>query len=322
MEAVGNFWLRNYKSALTAATEVAKGSSKDKDLATFITAQIYHAKGQPVDAIKWYESIKTKYPDARESIAYFEQKKVQLDEVKILRSGEKPTVKLTYRNIKQAHLQIYRVDLMKLYLREKSLSNISKVNLAGINPHKELTIELGDGNDFQDKEKTINLPISADGAYLIICRGDYLYTTGMTLITPLKLEVQEDTSARSVRVNITDRSTGSYIDGVHVKAIGSNDQKFKSGETDLRGIWKAENLAGTPTIIARDKKGRYAFHRGQQSFTSIPPKPKYKNLKKELDFNRNLKASQNSLYNLNNDRYEKNRRAKDKGVEIKKALKK
>ena len=37
---------------------------------------------------------------------------------------------------------------------------------------------------------------------------------------------------------------------VHVKAIGSGDNEFKSGDTDLRGIFVAEGLNGSATVIA------------------------------------------------------------------------
>jgi len=101
---------------------------------------------------------------------------------------------------------------MQLYLREKNLSNISEINLAGINPKYNLNVKLGSGKDYQEVEKQIQLPITDDGAYLVICRGDYLYTSGLILITPLKMEVQEYPESKSVRVNISDKKSGNYLD--------------------------------------------------------------------------------------------------------------
>ena len=327
MQAVGHYWLRNYDKALAAASKVAQENSDDKELAAFITAQIYHAKGQPEKAIEWYKGIKNKYPDAKQSIAYFEQKSISFDEVKVLSSGDKATVKVKFRNIKEAQFQIYRVDLMKLYLREKNLSDISKINLAGINPKHSLTVQLGDRKDFKEKEKTIELPISKDGAYLVICRGDYLYTSGLTLITPLKMEVQEDQNAKTVRVNISDKKSGKYLDSVHVKAVGINKSKIVSGDTDLRGVWQGNEVLSPSTIIAKDKQGRYAFFRSkltekalvQQELNSDIILPK---IKGKVDFNRNLKMMQNTLNEDNSFKYEQKRRSKGKGVEIQKARKK
>jgi len=328
MQAVGHYWLRNYDKALAAASKVAQESSDDQELAAFITAQIYHAKGQPENAIAWYESIKNKYPDAAQSIAYFEQKSISLDEVKVLNSGDKAMLKVKFRNIKEAQFQIYRVDLMKLYLREKNLSDISKINLAGINPKHSLTVKLGDGKDFKEKEKSIELPISKDGAYLVICRGDYLYTSGLTLITPLKMEVQEDANAHSVRVNISDKKSGKYLDSVHVKAVGINKAKIVSGDTDLRGVWQGNQVVSPSTIIAKDKKGRYAFFRSKLQFDPkvesklTNPNSRYDQSKPKVDFNQNLKLKQKILNEGNYKNYEQKRRSKGKGVEIKKARKK
>ncbi|MGJ8657985.1 MAG: tetratricopeptide repeat protein [Akkermansiaceae bacterium] len=332
MQALGHFWLRNYDQALKSASEVAKGKSKDKDLAAFITAQIYHAKGLPQKAIEWYKGIETAYPDAKESIAYFEQKSITLDEVKVLNSGEQFTFQLKYRNIKEAQFQVYRVDLMKLFLREKNLSNISEINLAGITPKYNSIVQLGDGNDYQEREKEISLPINDDGAYLVICRGDYLHTTGLVLITPLKLEVQESPEDQSVRVNISDKKSGKYIDSVHVKAIGTGQDRFKSGETDLRGVWQTAHITSPSTIIAKDPKGRYAFFRSKLTYvpTDAADDPfggadQLNNVRKpskKIDFNSNLKLKQEMLDKSNLLDYENNRRSNGKGVEIKKVRKK
>ena len=84
----------------------------------------------------------------------------------------------------------------------------------------------------------------------------------MVLITPLKIEVQEDPASGRVRANVLDTAKGGYRPEVHVKAIGSADSEFRSGETDLRGLFIADNLRGKATVIAREGDSRYAFFRG------------------------------------------------------------
>lgn len=324
LEALGNFWLRNYDAAFAAAKVVADGTGKDRDLAAYICAQILHAQGKAVDALKWYEKVKGEYPDARDSIAWFEQKKIALDEVTTVRSGQKVDLELRHRNISKADLQIYRVDLMKLYLREKNLSNISQVNLAGISPKHELGVDLKNAQ-FSDQETKVQLPIAEDGAYLVICRGDYLYTSGLILVTPIKMETQEDANAGSVRVNMTDRGTGDYLDAVHVKAIGSQNSEFITGETDLRGVWKAEGLKGTATVIARDQKGRYAFYRGESALGMSPQQqlpPQIEGAEQSLDYNGNNYIQQKEIWTDNEAKFDKLRRSNGKGVKVNKALKK
>ena len=325
LEALGNFWLRNYDAAFASAKVVADGSGKDRNLAAYICAQILHAQGKTVDALKWYEKVDTEYPDAKDSIAWFEQKKISLDEVKVIRSGEKVELKLKHRNISKADLQIYRVDLMKLYLREKNLSHISKVNLAGIAPKHELSVDLKN-KQFSDQETTIELPMKKDGAYLVICRGDYLYASGLVLVTPVKMEVQEIDRDATVRVNLSDRATGKLLDGVHVKAIGSNDEKFASGETEMRGVWTTAGVKGVVTVIARDQEGRYAFYRGTRPFRSqTAPASQGKAPAGEFkagSYNRNNYEKQDAIWFDNSKKFDKLRRSQGKGVKVNKAIKK
>ena len=73
-----------------------------------------------------------------------------------------------------------------------------------------------------------------------------------------------------MRVNVLDQVKGGYVPKVHVKAIGSSDKDFKSGDTDLRGIFATEGLNGTPTIIARSETLQYAFYRGETALGAPP----------------------------------------------------
>ena len=246
MVALGHFWKRDYEPALDAARVVADGDSKDRDFARYILGQIYHAQEKPADAMTWYRTVDGIYPDAREAIDYFEEKRIALDEVTIFRPGEDVELPIDYRNISDLRLQVYKVDLMKLYLREKNLSNITEINLAGIEPQLVKALDLGDGRDYVDKEKLTDLELADEGAYLVICRGDDLFTSGLVLITPLKIEVQEETASGRVRVNLIDEIEGLRPAGVHVKAIGSADSEFRGGETDLRGIFVADAIRNAP----------------------------------------------------------------------------
>ena len=155
-ESLGFFSMRKYAQAITSAQVVANGNSDDRDLARYILGQIYHAQKDPQQAINWYSQVKTTYPDAKESIDYFEQKRVSLPEVTFKYPSEKAELQLTYRNIKEVSIQVYQVDLMKLYLRQKNLSQITEVKLAGIEPQFTEKFTLGDGKDYTDKTQPID----------------------------------------------------------------------------------------------------------------------------------------------------------------------
>lgn len=325
MTALGLFWQNQYGEALAAARVVADGASKDRDFARYILGQIYHAQSKPADAIEWYGKVKTLYPDAAEAIAYFEKKSIGMEEVSVVKPGAPVSLALKFRNVKEAFVQIYRVDLMKLYLQQKNLSAITSVHLAGIKPESAQTIALGDGKDYVEKERMIPLALKDEAAYLVICRGDDLFTSGMVLITPLKIEAQEDSASGRIRVNVLDTAKGGYRPDVHVKAIGSADNEFRSGETDLRGLCIADNLRGKATVIAREGDSRYAFFRGTTWLgapESAQPRARQGQPaeQQEVDYNSNLFRQNGTIQQLNNDNWNSQRRqAPNKGIKVQSA---
>lgn len=348
MAALGWFWQGQFDKALAAAAPVANGESKDRDYARYVTAQVHHAQGQPAQAIEWYQKVKTVYEDAAEAIAWFEEKKVSLPEVTIFKPGEPVKLTLDYRNIKEGAVQLYKVDLMKLYLREKSLSNITKINLAGIAPQASEAFALGEGKDYAEKKKELTLPVTEEGAYLAIVRGDNLFTSGLVLISPLKLEVKES-DAGTVRVNVTDAASGKALADAEVKALGSSSQEVQSGTTDPRGVFEAADISGEATVIVKQGENRYAFHRGTVRIGFDPPqipqtfggqlpanaaqgnafpvtpatpsagKPK---VMSKGDYLKNIDESNKMLQQRQLDTWDAKRRSNAKGVEASEALSK
>ena len=173
----------------------------------------------------------------------------------------KPGIRLEYRNIAQVDVKVYPVDLMQLYLTRRNLNGIAGIDLAGITPLVEKTVALGSGADYDDLSRTIELPLTKEGAFLVMIRGDNLYASGIVLVTPLEMEVLEDTVGR-VRLTVRDARSKAFLPKVQVKVIGSNDSAFTSNETDLRGVFVAEGIHGLVTAVARKGDNQYAFYRG------------------------------------------------------------
>jgi len=118
---------------------------------------------------------------------------------------------------------------------------------------------------------------------------------------------------------------GGYRPGVHVKAIGSADSEFRSGETDLRGIYVADNLRGKATVIAREGDSRYAFFRGSAWLgaaenAAVPPPQPAAQGKDAVDYKDNLGDQNDSIQQFNNQNWNQQRRqSPQKGVQIKDA---
>ncbi|MBI3921310.1 MAG: tetratricopeptide repeat protein [Armatimonadetes bacterium] len=246
-----------------------------KTLALYISAQVFHSRGKSGEAVKYYSQVKDKFTDARSSIDYFQHSGLKVPEVTLISAKDPAEVKLTYRNLKQAKVTLFRVDLLKFYQAHRSLANISRMNLAGIKPTFEQDLTLEGGADLQDKELSVKLPLDNLGAYFVVAtatagadNSTAAVASGIVLRTDLKVEVQEEAASGQVRVNVLNTATGQYVPKAEVWVIGSDTPEFRKGQSDLRGVMVAEDIRGRATVIAAksidsEAGKRYAFFRGE-----------------------------------------------------------
>ena len=278
-EALGRFSLGQYDRAIEVAEAIARATYKDangldqpspnKWQALYILGQIHDARRNPARAVEYYKQVADRFADASGAVKALTRKELKLPEVSFVRpSGVAPAevatpgVKLDYRNIAEVDVKVYPVDLMRLYLTRRNLDAIAGIDLAGITPTVESTIKLGDGADFAEKVRTLELPLAKEGAYLVMARGENLYASGIVLVTPLEVEVLEEPESGRVRVTVRDARTRDLVPKVQVKVIGTDNPTFFTGQTDLRGVYVAEGVVGQVTAVARKGTGQYAFYRG------------------------------------------------------------
>lgn len=315
MIGYSHFELQNPEAALTMCRKVAEaqiqvpetGGTRAADNrweAIYIMGQIYHSLGEAANAIAEYTRVDERFADAAEAINFFNRKDIGLDEVTAIQPDEPKKVELRFRNIGETAVKVYRIDLMKFGLMQRNLDRITAINLAGIKPYHEETVQLGDGKDFRDRTHDLQLPLKEEGAYLIVCRGDNLYASGLALVSPLELLVQEDATSGRIRVSVKDASDDQFADDVHVKVIGSANEDFVSGETDLRGLFIADDIQGNSTVIAVRNSTQYAFYRGdsnlqvaqQQNTPAEPNRDSNSEAKKEENGKGSLR---DNLFNTN-----------------------
>jgi tetratricopeptide (TPR) repeat protein len=244
--------------------------SPNRNRAIYIMGQIYHSLGQAAKAITEYDRVKQYFVDAQQAIDYFQRKEIKLPEVTTFEPGKPAEVELKFRNVAACDTKVYRIDLVKFGLLKRNLEGIRDINLAGIRPLHEEENKLGDGKDYRDRTEKLALPLKEEGAYLVVCRGENLHTSGLVLVSPLKVEVQEDAESGLVRTTVRNVVKDAYVDDVHVKVIGSANDDFIAGETDLRGVFVADQIQGTSTVLARADTGEYAFYRGEK-YLGTPP---------------------------------------------------
>ncbi|MSR45831.1 MAG: hypothetical protein EXS13_01970 [Planctomycetes bacterium] len=243
--------------------------SKNRELAWYILAQIHHARRDADGAARYYEKVAGGYPDAREALQGLRERRLELPEVTTARPGEKAALAITAKNLDHAELLVYPVDLLTLCLRQRNLSGIAGVELAGIAPVARLSVDLAKATHFEPRPTTVALDLPQAGAYLVLARADEHHASGLVLVTPLELQVKEDAGGR-VRVHVQEAVGGKFLRDVDVRVIGSRDEAFVAGTTDPRGLFVAEEIDGAATIIARSGDRAYAFWRGTRELGGEP----------------------------------------------------
>ncbi len=274
-EAVAAWYLGRDGEARELLTRVAEAlyvdeggaerRSENRDLALYILGQIHHARQEFGDAAQYYERVSEVFADAREALADFRERRLALDEVTTFKPGEKVKLTVKHRNLGEAEVLVYPVDLMTLYLRERNLSGVTGVNLSGIEPTLRRTVELKGGESLRPQETTLELDLKQAGAYLVMLRGGELHASGLVLLSEVEIEVREDAVQGRLRIQASARGGGAYLRDVDVRVIGSFNERFAAGRTDPRGIYVADGVAGSSTVIARWKEDHYAFFRGTQA---------------------------------------------------------
>ena len=247
--------------------------SPNKWRAIYILGQVYHSLGEAAEAIREYRRVEDRFADAKQAIDYFLRKAIELPEVTTVKPGEPAEVELKFRNVAACDVKVYRIDLMKFSLLEAEPRR-HHADQPGRHPPATTRrpSQLGDGKDYRDRTHKLPLPLKEEGAYLVVCRGDDLHASGLVLVTPLAVEVQEDAASGRVRTTVKDRPTDKYLHDVHVKVIGSRNDDFVSGADR-----SARRVRGRrhPRQLDGDRPGRgsrYAFFRGLSEL-GPPPAP-------------------------------------------------
>jgi hypothetical protein len=236
--------------------------ARNKWLAIYILGQIHHSLDRPQQAIEQYRRVADRFNDARSSIEDLLRKRIRLPELTTVAPDSPVELELEFRNLASCDVKVYRIDLMKFGLLRRDLGGISRVNLAGVRPRHDEHVSLGDGLDYRDRTRKLTLPLKEEGAYLVVCRGDDLHASGLVILSPLSLAVHHDAESGEVRATVKNAVENRAERGAHIKIIGSRNTEFVSGSTDLRGIFVAQGIRGSATVIALVEPSRYALHRG------------------------------------------------------------
>ncbi|MEM1009798.1 MAG: tetratricopeptide repeat protein, partial [Myxococcota bacterium] len=246
LQAYAHYLQRQYKDAQQLLIRVSQkrypdGNAQNKKspnryLARYLIAQIFHAQQDPKQALQWYTKVKTHFGDARAQVDYLSQKQLRIPEVTTALPNQDIQLKVQHQNIKTIQIHAYYVDLMKLYLLKKDLSNVTRIHLSGIRPTYNHKHTLGTNQEFTLRTTAIKLPLERDGAYLVVLKSKERDISGIVLRSSLKLDPQQDKALGQITVHLSQRPKKAPVARATIRVVGSLDRKIRSGKTDLRGI--------------------------------------------------------------------------------------
>jgi alpha-2-macroglobulin len=293
LKAFAHFKLGQYDRSLELCRQVAEQSTQEesRDMANYITAQIYHAQGDLKRAIESYRLVAQRFHDANETIQELEREQFEIPEVVSPSSAERPTLEMKLKNIGRVDLRAYQVDLMKLYLLKGSLRQLNEVNLAGIKPVFSRTLQYDTSRAKGLRTEKVPLDLPGKGAYLVLARAGSSLTHSLVLVGHLDCEVTEIEGEGRVRVTVRN-DKGKPVGGARVELKGSNNDRFTAGNTDLRGIFLANDVQGEATVIA-SHQGLFGLYRGTRNLNlRTTPQPS------AVDLNGNADNQQGMNYDF------------------------
>ncbi len=307
-----------------------RGPSGHRDLALHMQAKIFHARGDIPKAVAAYRKVRERIPEAARALDYFEWRTLSLPELTELAGNEDRRLRLSYKNVDRVAVKVYRVDLMALYLRERSLNRIARINLAGVSPffagdfavrpstYRMDEIALLVCREAQPRDAVtdpIPVVLPDAGAYLVVVRSGATESMGMVLRTDLRLDVQA--IGDTLRATVYDRTSGSFLNRVPVKFVGDRSKAFIAAKTDLRGVAEAGGIVGAPTVIAK-RGDQFAFFRSAAALGHGPSQrgPRFKTPRKEAQRLGLFQEQMKRLQSENYDRVQQQQRARG-GVRIK-----
>lgn len=284
--------LRRVSTKLYPNGRGGQSRSKNRYLASYLIAQIHHAADKLQKALVWYKRIQKRFSDAAVQVNYFQQVLLKIPEVQTLGPKSKVALAVRHQNIRDLTVLVYSVDLMKLYLLKKNLNAVTRINLAGIRPSYRGSKVLSKRREFGPRVSKLEMPLKRRGTYLVVLKSRQKEVSGIILRTALTMDVQQDKQSGRVVVHLFERGTRKPIPHALVRIIGSADKKFRTGRTDLRGIFTATGVKGTATVIAK-KSDDFVFYRGK-TFLGYPHFRKRRRSRW-----RKSKRSFDMLYNIN-----------------------
>jgi len=256
LRAFATFRKGDYNSALELCSQIVKDQKMDEEsiqMATYIMAQIYHARGEMDKALPLYRKVD--FADAREVVRNADRRYFKVPTSLTLPLGALARVPVEARNVASFDMRIYSVDPLKMVQRKGTIDNLGDLNFAGIQPLQAQTVKLSSQAGV-NLHKDVDLGALKNGAYLLLLRTDREVRQTLCVLGALDVELDRVNTTK-VRIVAKD-DQGKPLPGALVQVKGSENDFFTTGRTDARGIFSADSLQGTVQGLV-EFNGRYGI---------------------------------------------------------------
>ena len=249
LRAFATFRDGDYDRALELCQQVQQHSedTESREMATYIMAQIYHARGQLQRALPLYRKVRDRFRDAAETLIEVQRQSLQAPQV-VTVSRRRPVLTVLSRNIDSITLRAFRIDPMRLLLSKNHLDGMEEVNLSGIHPVVSRHLKI-DGAALVARETDLALPLRQRGAYLVILRGGNQVASSLVLVEGLQLQVSPVSGGGRLRLQVQ-RSSGGPAAGARIQVLADEGTRLVVGQADLRGVFVTADISGPVTAVA------------------------------------------------------------------------
>ncbi|MBI3271925.1 MAG: hypothetical protein HYZ53_23230, partial [Planctomycetes bacterium] len=234
------------------------------EAALYLLGKIAHVMGDLAKAADCYD--KTTFADAKAALAFLRAKELTLGPTQTVgvtppAGQQEPApvaLPVRYKNLKDATLKLYKVDLLVLLATKKDLANLAGVDLTGITPLAEWKAEFAGAKPFASAEQPVEVKVPEPGAYLVVARAEDVGASTVVLRTDLTLKVQQ--LENRVRVYAYGGPEARPARGAFVK-ISDGQSMVAEGYTDERGVFEGGVGRPLPRLsVSADWNGNPALY--------------------------------------------------------------
>ncbi len=143
------------------------------------------------DALEAYKKVAGQHQgEAQQRIANLTAKQLEIVTERKFRSNEKPTIKLSTRNLENVTIKLYRIDLTDYFRKMHLATGVESLDIALIDPDKTLEHKVEKYENYRRIDEQVEIPVEGPGVTAITISSDALEATTMLIVSDIDIIVK------------------------------------------------------------------------------------------------------------------------------------